>query len=375
MRLTRLSLENFRNYQKTEVAINRDLVLILGQNATGKTNLLEAVYFLSQLKSFRSPDSFLAKSGEDHFRIIAIAHPSPSSLRQAREGDPLSKRVTLWPKDVTYEAVVQVNPALKRSFKINGQRVKRGVWKGFAVVLFIPNDLNLFSMGPGLRRRYLDDTLSQASKNYALDLMSLGHVLSQRKELLGQILEGKAQKEELSFWNEQLVALTLRLGQMRKNFLDFLEHNFHEVYKGLTGFDNKFEIEYKTYATEKIGEDLKSHEEAEIRSGQNLIGPHREDFLVKKNGNINLHNSSRGELRSQILAIKLLQAEYLDQHHLPPIVLLDDVFSELDELRRIKLLESLSGHQIFITTTEEHHLPEIKNAQILKVENGQLVNS
>ena len=118
---------------------------------------------------------------------------------------------------------------------------------------------------------------------------------------------------------------------------------------------------------------LKSHEQAEIRSGQNLIGPHRDDFELQKDEQTSLFNSSRGELRAQILALKLLQADFLDQSNKKPIILLDDVFSELDETRRTRLIENLKGHQIFITSTEEHHLPKLaKDALILKVENNEI---
>lgn len=353
MRLSQIRLENFRNYKQISINIDSDLVLILGENAAGKTNFLESIYFISQLKSFRSPDHLLVKSGEEYFTIA---------------GEGASQRGAL----SNYEVVVQSQPIIKRGFKINGQRVKRGIWKSFTTVLFAPNDLNLFFLGPALRRKYLDDTLSQISKGYAMDLLSLEHVLKQRRTLLEQIMAGSAQREELGFWNEQLISLTLRIGQERKKFLDFVAHKFAEVYQSLTGFTNNFTIDYKTYADEQLPKKLQEHQESEIRSGQNLVGPHREDFLITKDGQTNIHNSSRGELRSQILAIKLLQAEYLDQHQMPPIILLDDVFSELDETRRTKLLESLKGHQIFITTTEEHHLPEIKSAQKIKVDNGKV---
>lgn len=378
MKLESIALENFRNYSKIEVNINSDLVLILGANASGKTNFLESIYFLSRLKSFRSPDQFLVKIGENYFKLAAnvIARPDLIRPKQSHGEIAASSRQGGTPRDdqeKDLEVIVQVTPILKRSFKLNGQKIKRGLWQSFAAVLFIPTDLNLFSLGPLLRRRYLDDTLSQVSKNYAFDLVSLDHVLGQRKALLEKIALQQAQREELSFWNEQLITLTLSIGQERKCFLDFLNERLNSVYSQLSGFKNKFAVEYKTDAQGDLHKLIKEHEGAEVRSGQNLIGPHREDFVLNKDGLLNVYNSSRGELRSQILAIKFLQAEYLNSHDFKPIILLDDVFSELDEERRIKLLENLSGHQIFITTTEEHHLPEIKQAQKLKVENGQFL--
>lgn len=349
MKLTQLKLENFRNYSKTEVAINSDLVLILGPNAAGKTNLLEGIYYLSELCSFRSPDQLLVKSPESHFRLACST------------------------SDKAYEVIVQTNPVLKRLFKTDGQKVKRRFWKSFTNVLFLPSDLNLFSLGPAPRRKYLDDTLSQMKKDYVADLISLDHVLTQRKNLLQQIFEGRAKKEELAFWNEQLIALTQRIGKARQEFLDFLNENLAKVYSKLTNFTSGFAINYKTAATANLASELDLHYSAELRLGQNLVGPHREDFSIEKDGLLNIHNSSRGELRAQILAIKLLQAQYLDGHNMPPIILLDDVFSELDEERRSQLIENLSGHQIFITTTEEHHLPEMRGAQVLKIENGEIV--
>jgi DNA replication and repair protein RecF len=133
---------------------------------------------------------------------------------------------------------------------------------------------------------------------------------------------------------------------------------------------------YKGIEAETEGEFLEKLDQyrlGEIRSGQNLYGPHRDDFIIEKNDQENIYNSSRGELRAQVLALKLLQARFLDQHKLQTVILLDDVFSELDETRRSKLIQSLFGHQIFITTTEEHHLPKFSgNTKILHVINNQL---
>lgn len=351
MKLERISLENFRNYKKTEVETSSDLVLILGENASGKTNFLESVYFLATLKSFRSPDNILVKTGDDYFRIIASA-----------EGK-------------IFEASVQINPAPKKLFKIDGQKVSRPFWKSFAAVLFTPSDLNMFALGPSQRRKFLDETISQIKKDYASDLVSLDHVLKQRSSLFEKIFRQEAERSELEIWDMQLSELALKITTARSEFLKFVDERFGMVYKNQTSFENQFAIGYKKCAgnMEEFLNHLKSLREAEIRSGTNLLGPHREDFIIQKDGQLNVYNSSQGELRSQILTLKLLQAEYLDSNGLPPIVLLDDVFSELDETRRAKLLESLGKFQIFITSTEEHHLPKLKqNSLVLKVSENQI---
>ncbi len=352
MRLEQVSAQNFRNYQKSEVKLNSDLVLILGDNAAGKTNFLESIYFLSRLKSFRAPDNLLVKNNEDFFNLRGQIGESK------------------------LEIVVQVNPALRRQFKINDQKTKRGLWQSFTVVLFVPNDLNLFQLGPILRRKFLDETISQMDQTYSLDLESLDHILKQKSALLEQILQGQAQSFELESWNLQLAPIATRITAKRQEFVDFINQKLTDQIGKLTGFTNTFELRYKriqALSEQDFLVSLKDHEPAEIRSGKNLIGPHRDDFEIYKDGQLNLFNSSRGELRTQILALKLLQAEYLGQSKRKPIILLDDVFSELDETRRTKLIETLSGHQIFITSTEEHHLPKIaKEAQILKVENNEI---
>ncbi|MBX4191277.1 MAG: DNA replication and repair protein RecF [Candidatus Doudnabacteria bacterium] len=345
-------MEKFRNYEKSEVKLNSDLVLILGENAAGKTNFLESIYFLSRLKSFRAPDNLLVKNNEDYFNL------------QGQIGEN------------KFEAIIQINPVVRRQFKVKDQKIKKGFWQSFKVVLFVPNDLNLFQLGPILRRKFLDETISQVDQAYGMDLESMDHILKQRSALLEQIFQGQAQNHELEFWNAQLVPIAMRLTQKRQALVDFLNQRLTEKINQLTGFNSQFELKFKRMdpnSEEELLASLKAHESAEIRSGKNLIGPHKDDFEIYKDQQLNLFNSSRGELRSQILALKLLQAEYLSQGSSNPIILLDDVFSELDEIRRTKLIENLSGHQIFITSTEEHHLPKIAaDSQILKVEGNEI---
>ncbi|HEV8601594.1 MAG TPA: DNA replication/repair protein RecF [Patescibacteria group bacterium] len=350
MGLRKISLKNFRNYSNLSLALDANLVLILGENASGKTNLIESIYFLSNLKSFRVADNFLVKDQEDFFSI---------------EGQTEQQEM---------EVVVQTNPTLKRSYKIDGAKVKRPLWQSFATVLFAPTDLNLFILGPSFRRRFLDEALTQVKKDYSADLASLDHVLSARATLLSEIFQRKATESELDFWDEQLAALTLRISLARSEFLSFLNKQMSSVYQNITGFNSKFLIEYKSAANditlEAFREKIKAVRAAEMQAGLNLAGPHRDDFTVKKDGQLNINNSSRGELRSQILTLKFLQAQFLSSYGRKPIILLDDVFSELDEARRTNLLNNLTDHQVFITSTEEHHLPRLNNPMVIKVTAG-----
>jgi DNA replication and repair protein RecF len=352
MALTQINLKNFRNYSDAGVDTDADLVLILGPNASGKTNFLESIYFLSRLKSFRAPDNLLVKSQEDYFKIAANY-----------EGKNL-------------EIITQVLPRLGRAYKMDDQKIKKLNWKIFATVLFVPSDLNLFDLGPSLRRKFLDQTLSQTSLQYALDLTALDHILKQRSALFDQIFKQQASIEDLGIWNAELARVSINISRLRVEFVDFLNERLNEVYNSLSDFSSPLSLVYKGTGAETESEFLEKlgqYQMGEVRSGQNLYGPHRDDFKIEKLGVENIFNSSRGELRSQVLALKLLQAKYLDAHRHKTIILLDDVFSELDETRRSRLISSLEGHQIFITTTEEHHLPKFEgNIRILNVENDQI---
>jgi DNA replication and repair protein RecF len=334
------------------VDTDSDLVVIVGPNASGKTNFLECIYFLSRLKSFRAPDNLLVSTQEDYFKITANYN------------------------NQKLETIIQVYPKLARSFKLDDQKIRRMNWKTFATVLFVPQDLNIFDLGPSYRRKFLDQTLSQVSMQYALDLATLDHVLKQRSALFDQIVGQQASVADLAIWNTELARVSVSINKLRIKFIDFLNSKLEDTYKNLTDFGSRLKLIYKGIgvSTEpEFLEKLGQYQLGEVRSGQNLYGPHRDDFIIEKDDKENIYNSSRGELRAQVLTLKLLQAEYLKSHKLNPIILLDDVFSELDEVRRTKLIESLSGSQIFITTTEEHHLPDLgRDAQILTAGANQL---
>lgn len=353
MKIEKIVLENFRNYKNVEVGLDSNLILIVGENASGKTNFLESLYFLSNLKSFRAPDAMLVNHNEEHFSIKGLV------------------------SNEELETVVQKIPAVRRAFKFNGQKIKKIAWNTFKTVLFVPTDLNMFILGPDSRRKFLNEILSEKETVYSLDLASLEHILKQRSALLEKIQTRQAEVSELDFWNNELSLVAVRISRARRDFLEYVNDKFNFIYSKLTGFNNNWQVAYKGLES-GVGESefvakLEQHLDAEVGSGMNLIGPHRDDFIITKDGVQNVYNSSRGELREQILALKILQAEYITVADNKPIILLDDVFSELDEQRREKLFDVLSGNQIFITTTEEHHLPKLNIHKTLLVKNNTIV--
>lgn len=334
-------LKNFRNHRTLNLDFNNDFVVFHGPNATGKTNLLESLYFLSVFKSFRDASNYLFFKGTFALELHAIIE---------KDG-----------QDHLFEIFLE-NRADKilANFKLDGVRKTKKLMQSFiSMVIFDPTDVDLFSKPSDQRRRYLNMVLSQKNPQYVEDLYNYKKIISQKNELLYKIKNGMASINELQAWNDQQVAFGTEIILKRKEFMDYLNQNIAEVYSSVSGFSRPIEVEYKTVPGENrstIAANFKKllfeNQDKEIITTNAVIGPHRDDFIFKSEGLFLPPFSSRGELRSQILALKVLELEYLSHQSDRPILLLDDVLSELDEDRRVFLLKYLkSRFQTFITST------------------------
>ncbi len=341
MRVKNIQLKNFRNYPDIKLDFEGDFIVFHGPNATGKTNLLESIYFLSLFKSFRDASNYLFSKGTFNIEIKANIE---------KEGAEHLMEIFL------------ENRAGKifANFKQDGVRKTKKQMENFlAVVIFDPTDVDLLSKAPDQRRRYLNVLLSQKSKEYLDNLYNYKKVISQKNQLLQSIKIGKASPTELQTWNEQLALFGTEIILARKEYINYLNQAISEVYAAVSGFARPIEVEYQGVPGEGRNEILQNfkkylfdNQQKEILSAGSLIGPHRDDFTLKSEGLYLAPFSSRGELRSQILALKVLELEYLKRGEDRPILLLDDVLSELDEERRVFLLKYLRGRfQTFITST------------------------
>jgi len=340
MKITNIQIKNFRNYPDLDLSITSDMVVFSGPNAVGKTNLLESVYFASLFKSFRDDAEFIFMKGSNAAEIkIAV--------EQGKESH-------------TIEVYLEKREKIYANFKIDGVKKKRREAQGFLnVVIFEPTDVDIFTKAPEARRKYLNMVLSQKSSAYLDNLANYKKVLSQKNRLLQDIRSGSAQPDTLVVWNEQLVDLGTEIILARKAFINFLNQNISEVYTAISQFHRTVEVVYETLDGNTAGEikeqfeiQLKRLAERESAAGTALVGPHRDDFYLQSEGLYLAPFSSRGEQRSQILALKILELEYLSHGEDKPVLLLDDVLSELDETRRTFLLKYLQGKfQTFITTT------------------------
>ncbi|GAC1412808.1 MAG: DNA replication/repair protein RecF [Candidatus Doudnabacteria bacterium] len=340
MRVKNISLKNFRNHQNLNLDFNSDIVVFHGPNATGKTNLLESIYFLSLFKSFRDASNYLFFKGTFNTEIKAVIE---------KEG-----------VEHTIEIFLENRGKIFANFRLDGVRkTKKQLESYIAAVIFDPTHVDLLNKAPEERRRYLNVLLSQKSSDYLENLYNYKKIVTQKNQLLSNVRSGKASPSELSSWNEQMALFGTEIIETRREYINYLNQAISEVYAAVSGFARPIEVDYQSVPGEnKIAtltnfrKLLFDNQQKEIYSASSLIGPHRDDFTLKSEGLFLAPFSSRGELRSQVLSLKILELEYLKNGEDHPILLLDDVLSELDQDRRVFLLKYLKGRfQTFITST------------------------
>lgn len=364
MIISRLQLENFRNYESFSYDFTeKNSLILLGKNGQGKTNLLESIFVLSLGKSFRNIDNEdLLGWGKSHFRC-------KTTVKNINE---LSDEETL-----ELEYFFSNIPNKHRVLKKNGVKIKNLDFIGNLLsVLFHPEDLNMLYLGPQLRRKYMDILLCQTDKKYLFNLIQFNKTLKQRNAALYEIrsLRSKgfniqSRLDNLEVWNSQLINYGSEIIISRKKLIGYFSLRLEEKYQKISDGQEKTSLNYKNNISSEIHEkeDLKDAYsrllnqsiDRDIYASTTLHGPHRDDMEILLNGKVLLANASRGEIRSLLLAIKFCEIEYIvEQKKEHPIVLLDDVFSELDENRQEKLLFALEPFQTVITSTE---VPEIIN--------------
>ncbi len=346
MRIKNIKIKNFRNYPELDLVITGDTIVLTGPNAVGKTNLLESVYFASLFKSFRDDTEFIFMKYEGDLELV---------MQVEKEG-----------KQRTLEVFLEKREKVYANFRVDGVKTKRANAQGFvSVVVFDPSDVDMFGKSPDVRRKYLNMVLSQNSPVYLESLGAYKKILFQKTRLLQDLKNGRGVGEGLEAWNQQLVEVGAVITSERKKFINFLNTRIAEVYTNISGFHRPIEVWYQGVEGESLAE-IKQNLQQKLETVSSkekllavcLAGPHRDDFSLKSEGLYLPPFSSRGELRSQVLALKVLELEYLSKGSEKPILLLDDVLSELDDTRKAYLLKYLQGgFQTFITTTQTLDIP------------------
>lgn len=359
MYIKNLSLKNFRNYEEQTLELSPATNLIYGKNAQGKTNILEAVYLFSQGKSHRAKsDRELIRFGEE-FARAAIEF-------NAAERD--------------YRAVMNFFKNGKKSIKINNVPIKKlsMLMNYLNTVMFSPEDLNLVKGSPSVRRKFMDLAISQLFPKYLISLIDYGKALTQKNSLLKTLKRsGKRSDVMLSVWNEQLSVEGSRIMRYRIDFLDLLKDYAAAIQKEISG--ELLELEYipgvrlESITQEDFMSALEAGQRREIELQTAIYGIQRDDIRIRINGNEAKTYSSQGQQRTAALTLKLALSDYVnnikDEY---PVLLLDDIMSELDKSRRLYLAEKIKNKQVIITSTDTDVLKSTADTKLFYVENGTL---
>ncbi|ANY66561.1 DNA replication/repair protein RecF [Paenibacillus sp. BIHB 4019] len=367
MFLKNIHLQNYRNYGQLELETSNQVNLFVGPNAQGKTNLLEAIFALALTKSHRtSKDKELIGWEADSARLQGM----------------VDKRYG------TAQLELLLSTQGKKA-KINGleQRKLSNFIGSLNVVMFAPEDLEIVKGTPGVRRRFLDMEIGQVQPGYLHTLQQYGKVLVQRNNYLKSASPASMQQTMLDVWNTQLAELGVKIMKKREHFIHKLQRWAEQIHSGITAGSEQLTITYRPSLGSGEPEDesvlfeqfmikLTQVKEQEIRRGMSLVGPHRDDLAFFINGKEASVYGSQGQQRTTALSLKLAEIELIaEEIGEYPLLLLDDVLSELDQHRQTQLIETFQSKvQTFITTTglESVNISKLQDACIYNVREGQV---
>ena len=329
-----IELNQFRNYENLNLQFDNGTNILYGDNAQGKTNVLEAVCVSGTTKSHRgSKDKEMIRFGTDE------AHISMELRRH----------------EVLYKLDMHLRKNKAKGIAINGVPIRRaGELLGIGnFVFFSPEDLNIIKNGPAERRRFLDSEICQLSRLYMIELANYNKVVAQRNKLLKEISFSGRMADTLEIWDEQMVRYGTSIISERKKFISRLNDILSEIHQNLTGGKEQILITYEPNVSEEaFSEELKAGRERDLRFGQSYTGPHRDDFCVRVNDIDIRKYGSQGQQRTAALSLKLAEIRLVEEEiHDTPVLLLDDVLSELDGSRQNYLLQSIHSIQTLITCT------------------------
>ena len=367
MRIERLELEGFRNYARQAVDFDPRCSVISGENAQGKTNLLEAIVYLSRGRSPR------ARTDRE---MIGFQEESARLLAQADS------------RGRTFRIQADLFRGRRRKITVNQVPVKTNAALGdvYHTVLFQPEDLYLIREGAAARRRFMDAALCQLRPRYAAALAGYERAREQKTRILKDYDQRPGLLEALPEFSGQMVRLGAALIQYRNAFCLRLAEVAALHHRECSGGKENLELRYQTVSsvedpgaelgvlTDQLRRHMESHREAELASRLCLSGPHKDDICVTIDGRDARQYASQGQTRTAALALKLAEREiYKNAAGEYPVLLLDDVLSELDPRRQEFVLNRIAGGQVFITCCEEDRLPNLLGGKVFHVEQGRIL--
>ena len=355
MYIEKIKLNNFRNYEELDLSLNKNINIIYGNNAQGKTNILEAIFLSSFGKSFRTNKEKEMIKFEQDKCLVEIFYQ-----KKDRDGK------------------VKIEIGSKKQISLNGIKLKKlsELLGNINIVIFTPDDINILKDGPAARRRFLDILIGQLRPNYVYSLNMYLKTIEQRNNYLRQIREENKPEEMLEIWDENLADYGEKIFLYRKEFINKILNKINDIHKSITDAKEKVRIEYISNCENKENylKLLKERRKLDIIKGYTTKGIHRDDFVVYINDNEVSVYGSQGQNRTAVLSLKLSELQVVhDEIGEYPILLLDDFMSELDEVRRKNFLHNIENTQVILTGTDKIELENVEY-KLFNVKDGVVIN-
>ncbi len=353
MWIKNIKIKNFRNYTEQEIKLQDSINVFFGENAQGKTNIIEAIFLSSMGKSFR------AKKDKDMIKL--------------NEEDAL---VEIEYEKIDRDGKIKIEIGKKKNIYLNGIKIKKlsELLGNVNIVIFTPDDIHILKGGPQNRRRFLDIMISQLKPNYMYVENLYLKTLEQRNNYLRQIREESKDESFLDIWDEKLAEYATIIYKYRKEYIDKIREEIKKIHSEITENKENLEIEYcsECKSKEEYMLLLKQRRKLDIIKGFTTKGIHRDDFMIYINGKeIDIYGS-QGQHRTAILSLKLAELKIVKEEiGENPILLLDDFMSELDEKRIKSFLSKIQDTQVIITVTQKIIL-ENKNILLYNVKDGKI---
>lgn len=354
MYIEKIKLQNFRNYEQLELSLNKDINIIYGNNAQGKTNILEAIFLSSFGKSFRTNKEKEMIRFNEQRCLVEIFYQ-----KKNRDGK------------------VKIEISTKKQISLNGVKLKKlsELLGNINIVIFTPDDINILKDGPASRRRFLDMMIGQLRPNYVYNLNMYLKTIEQRNNYLRQIREENKPEEMLEIWDENLAEYGEKIYIYRNEFIKKLLNKINNIHKNITDAKEEIRIEHLSNCDNKENylKLLKERRKLDIIKGYTTKGIHRDDFVIYINDKEVSTYGSQGQNRTAVLSLKLseLQVVY-DEIGEYPILLLDDFMSELDEVRRKNFLNNIKNTQVILTGTDKIELSDVEYSSF-NVKEGKII--
>ncbi len=354
MWIKNIKLKNFRNYNYEQINLEKNINIFYGENAQGKTNIIEAIFLCSLGKSFRAKKDIEMIKLDEKYSNIEIEYEKTD-----RDGK------------------IKIELGEKKNIYLNGIKIKKlsELLGNINIVIFTPDDINILKGGPQNRRKFLDIMISQLRPNYMHLLNLYLKTIEQRNKYLRQIREENKDEKLLDIWDEKLADYAINICKYRTEFIEKIIKKIKKIHENITAEKEEIEIKYITECKDKDEylKILKQRRKLDIIKGFTTKGIHRDDFMIYINKKeINIYGS-QGQNRTAMLSLKLSELQVIyDEIGEYPILLLDDFMSELDSKRRKNFLENIKNTQVIITGTEKL---DIENLNYLEynVSNGKII--